>query len=126
MKGLVFLGDGKVEVREFKKPKPASGEVVVKMKAAGLCGSDLHFMHQTAAERAGNLIIAGHEPCGIVDSLGKGVTNVKAGDRISVYHYRGCGHCRACLSGNLFWCQQKRGYGGPIDGSDADYLRSLP
>ena len=122
MKGVVFLGDGKVEVREFRKPEPGSGEVVVKMMVAGLCGSDLHFMHETAAERAGSVIIVGHEPCGVVDTVGEGVTGVREGDKVSVYHYRGCGRCRHCLAGNYFWCPEKRGYGGPIDGSSADFI----
>ena len=122
MKGVVFLGDRRAEVRDFPAPEPGPGEVVVRMKAAGLCGSDLHLYRQTAAERAGNLTIPGHEPCGVVEALGPGVDTVQVGERVSVYHYRGCGHCKHCLAGNLMWCAQARGYGGPIHGSDADLL----
>jgi propanol-preferring alcohol dehydrogenase len=122
MKGVVFPGDRRAEVCEFPKPEPGPGEVVVKMQVAGLCGSDLHLYRQTAAQRADNDTIPGHEPSGIVDSVGPGVTHVDVGDRVSVYHYRGCGHCQQCLAGNIMWCPERRGYGGPIHGADADYL----
>jgi threonine dehydrogenase-like Zn-dependent dehydrogenase len=122
MRGVVFPGDRRAEVRDFPDPEPGPGEVVVRIKAAGLCGSDLHLYRQTAAQRAGNDTIPGHEPSGIVETLGPGVDAVQVGDRVSVYHYRGCGHCRHCRAGNVMWCAERRGYGGPIHGADADLL----
>lgn len=122
MQGVVFLGDRQAEVRAFPDPEPGPAEVVVQLKAGGLCGSDLHLYRQTAAQRAGSNIVPGHEPCGVVAVLGAGVTNVKVGDRVSVYHYRGCGYCKHCQGGNIMWCDQRRGYGGPIHGSDADLI----
>ena len=122
MKGVVFPGDRKAEVRGFPEPKPGPGEVIVRMKAAGLCGSDLHLYRQTAEQRVGNDTIPGHEPSGIVDAVGEGVQGVRVGDRVTVYHYRGCGHCKHCLAGYIQWCPERRGYGGPIHGSDADLL----
>lgn len=67
-------------------------------------------------------MIPGHEPAGIVTECGPGVHRVTTGTRVSVYHYRGCGHCRRCLGGQIMWCAERRGYGGPIHGSDADFL----
>jgi propanol-preferring alcohol dehydrogenase len=67
-------------------------------------------------------MIPGHEPSGVVESVGDEVHNVRKGDRVSIFHYRGCGHCQRCLGGQLQWCPERRGYGGPIHGSDADYL----
>lgn len=122
MRGVIFPGDRRAEVRDFPDPVPGPGEVVVQMKASGLCGSDLHLYRQTAEQRAGNETIPGHEPSGIVAALGEGVTRVKVGERVSVYHYRGCGHCKHCLAGNLMWCAERRGYGGPIHGADADLI----
>jgi propanol-preferring alcohol dehydrogenase len=109
-------------VRDFPDPEPGPDEVVVRIKAAGLCGSDLHLYRQTATQRAGNDIIPGHEPSGVVEALGPGVDTVQVGDRVSVYHYRGCGHCKHCRAGNVMWCAERRGYGGPIHGADADLL----
>jgi L-iditol 2-dehydrogenase len=122
MRGVVFPGDRRAEVRDFADPRPGPGEVVVQMKASGLCGSDLHLYRQTGAQRAGNDTVPGHEPSGVVAALGEGVTTVQVGDRVSVYHYRGCGHCKHCLAGNVMWCPERRGYGGPIHGADADLL----
>ena len=116
MKGVVFPGDRKTEVREFPKPEPGPGQVVVRMKVAGLCGSDLHLYQQTSAQRAGNDTIPGHEPGGVVESVGAGVDTVRVGDRVSVYHYLGCGHCKQCLAGYIQWCPERRGYGGPSHG----------
>ena len=122
MRGVVFLGDRRAEVRDYPDPVPGPGEVVVRMRASGLCGSDLHLYRQTAAQRAGNDTIPGHEPSGVVVQVGPCVDTVRVGDRVSVYHYRGCGHCAQCLAGNVMWCPERRGYGGPIHGADADLL----
>lgn len=122
MRGVVFLGDRRAEVCEFPDPQPGWGEVVVRLKASGLCGSDLHRYRQGAAQRAGNMTIPGHEPCGVVERLGNGVTNVRVGERVSVYHYRGCGYCKHCQGGNIMWCAESRGYGVPIHGSNADFI----
>ena len=122
MRGVVFPGDRKAEVKEFPKPEPGPGEVVVRIRVSGLCGSDLHLYRQTSAQRAGNDTIPGHEPSGVVEAIGEGVHNVQVGDRVSVYHYLGCGHCKHCLAGNIMWCPERRGYGGPIHGADADFL----
>ncbi len=123
MRGILLPGDRRVQVSEFPDPTPGEGEVVVQMRAAAVCGSDLHT-YRTPAERrgAGAGTIPGHEPAGIVVECGPGVHRVTPGTRVSVYHYRGCGHCRRCLGGQIQWCAERRGYGGPIHGSDADYL----
>src|SRR5882672_6046448 len=80
MRGVVFLGNRKLEIREFPDPKPGPGEVVVAMKASGMCGSDLH-PYRAAGNAAASLglggsggpVIAGHEPCGVVAERGSGV-----------------------------------------------------
>jgi (R,R)-butanediol dehydrogenase / meso-butanediol dehydrogenase / diacetyl reductase len=125
VKGLLFPGDRQVRLADFPEPEPGAGEVVVAMRAAAVCGSDLHGYRAPAAvrERAGQYaIIPGHEPSRVVHALGEGVSTVAVGDRVAVYHYRGCGVCENCRGGRLMWCRQRRGYGGPIHGSDADLL----
>ena len=123
MRGVVYLGESEVEVREFERPEPGPGQVVVEMRAAGLCGSDLHKYHSSrewARERKG--MISGHEPAGIVAEAGKGVANVSEGDRVSVYHTVGCGHCAVCLSGTPVFCSDQGAFGRTRDGSHADYM----
>ena len=102
MKGVVFLGDEKLEVRDFPKPEPGPGEVLLQMKASGLCGSDLHFLRtpRSEMEEMGAIdTIKGHEPCGIVAALGSCTRNVKVGDRVMIHHYVGCGGCEYCQTG---------------------------
>ncbi|MGQ9456374.1 MAG: alcohol dehydrogenase catalytic domain-containing protein [Armatimonadota bacterium] len=120
MRGVVLLGDGKLEVREFPDPVPGPGEVVVRVKTAAICGSDIHMYHAPNGRGVGRDVIAGHEPAGIVESVGDGVTSVKPGDRVSVYHYIGCGKCKNCLMGFWQWCLQTKGLGAHINGADAD------
>ena len=102
MQGIVFTGNRTAELREFPDPEPGHGEVVVRIRASGMCGSDLHaYRAATAATDAGTPVIQGHEPCGVVESVGPGVPSHVAapGDRVMVHHYWGCGVCVDCRSG---------------------------
>ncbi|MGD8240327.1 MAG: alcohol dehydrogenase catalytic domain-containing protein [Armatimonadota bacterium] len=123
MRGVVMLGDRSCRLHEFPDPEPGPGEVRVKMMATGICGSDLHTYRQTperARAREGRIL--GHEPCGVVDAVGIGVTRVKEGERVTVYHRLGCGHCPQCAAGRQNTCPDWRGYGGALEGSFADYV----
>jgi threonine dehydrogenase-like Zn-dependent dehydrogenase len=123
MQGMLFLGDKKVGLRDFPDPTPSASQVIVKMKATGLCGSDLRPYRSTLdglGARAS--VIGGHEPCGEVVELGPDVRNLKIGDRVMVHHYSGCGHCEHCLSGWAQLCQNGMTlYGSQAHGGFADY-----
>src|SRR5216117_1686511 len=115
MRGVVFLGNRKLEVRDFPDPKPGPGEVVVAMKASGMCGSDLHPYRAAGNAAAalglggsGGPVIAGHEPCGVVAERGSGVAEADAptGQRVMVHHYKGCGRCKHCRVGWAQLCRQ--------------------
>ena len=123
MRGVVPLGEGRVEVREVADPHPGPGEAVVALRNAGICGSDLHTAHKSWEEigERQNLVI-GHEASGVVAEVGAGVSPALVGTRVSVYHYRGCGVCRYCLAGEIVFCAGKRGYGWHEHGANADYL----
>ena len=124
MKGLVFLGERKAEIREFPDPVAGPGQVVVEMRVSAVCGSDVHVWRlplEGNEERFS--LIQGHEPCGIVKSVGAGVTKVKPGDRVVVYHYLGCGYCEYCSQGEYYYCTEgTRGYGWHVHGSMADLV----
>lgn len=131
MKGLLFLGGKEIVIREFKTPEPSEGEVLIRMKAAGICGSDMQYLYNpTKEERAkarpdgGSCpeVIAGHEPCGVVESVGPNVSYLKPGDRVVVYQISGCGHCLYCLTGQRILCKSKCGLGFDINGAFADYM----
>ena len=75
MKALHFVGDSVAQVRELDQPTPGSGEVLLQMKASGICGSDLGIFRESKSLKTGDLssIIPGHEPVGVVAELGQGV-----------------------------------------------------
>jgi threonine dehydrogenase-like Zn-dependent dehydrogenase len=115
MRGIVFVGNRKVEIREFPDPTPGPGEVVLAIKASGMCGSDLHVYRAAGNAAAalglggsGGPFIAGHEPCGVIAAVGPGVTGGDAllGRRVMNHHYKGCGRCKHCRAG---WSQLCRG-----------------
>ena len=123
MRGVAYLGDRRVEVREYPRPVPNAGEVLIEMRAAGLCGSDLHKYRKNAAwADARNGMIAGHEPSGVVSALGPGVTGIEVGDRVSVYHSLGCGRCGFCVSGTPVLCREEGAFGRTRDGCHADFM----
>ena len=134
MRGAVFLGNRKIEIRNFPDPTPGPGEVVLQMKASGMCGSDLKFYRpapgeaQKALGLGGNAepFIAGHEPCGVIAARGAGVSEREApiGQRVMDHHYAGCGVCGHCRVG---WSQLCREgitvYGVTANGGHAEYLK---
>src|SRR5207247_4831971 len=102
MRGVVFTGDRQLEMMEFPDPTPGDGEVVIEMKASGMCGSDLHqYRRQKGGEAIGGLpaatepVIAGHEPGGIGAAIGPGVPAARAriGERVMVHHSEGLPVC---------------------------------
>jgi len=114
MKGVVFVGDGEVEVRDLDVPVPGQGEVLVEMKASGLCGSDLPWLEKTQKELSAlpRMNPMGHEPCGVIAALGPGARGVEIGQRVVVYHYKGCGRCKYCRIGYEQYCVHGHRYYG--------------
>ena len=135
MRGVVFLGDRQLEMQRFDDPTPGPAEVVLEMKASGMCGSDLKFYRMssdgggTAALGLGGdgePVIAGHEPCGVVVAMGPETSGsgFKTGDRVMVHHYHGCGHCEHCDVGWSQLCQHGiKVYGVTGHGGHADYIK---
>ena len=126
MQGVIFTGGGNVEVREFSVGEPVGTQVLVELRAAGLCGSDMHPYRNPPEYWRQYPIIRGHEPGGIVRQVGEAVSMVKTGDRVSVYHAPTCGHCEPCANGEYFRCTTiGDGYrlaSLKVHGCDADYV----
>jgi propanol-preferring alcohol dehydrogenase len=105
------------------KPAPGPGEVVVKVKAAGICHTELHFL-SGLLNLGVHPVTLGHEVVGVVEEQGAGVSNVKAGDRVILYYYVGCGRCSHCLVGEENLCDALQAeYGFVSDGGFAEYAR---
>jgi threonine dehydrogenase-like Zn-dependent dehydrogenase len=135
MRGVVFTGGRELELMNFPDPTPDPDEVVIEMKASGMCGSDLHqYRRPKAGGETGGLAapstptIAGHEPCGIVAAVGSAVSpaQAKIGQRVMIHHYKGCTVCGHCRSGWAQLCQEVpvTVYGNNGHGGHAAYMKA--
>ena len=126
MKALVFHGAGDIRYEEVETPKPKAGEVLIKVKAVSICGSDLNGFRGINPMRVPPLIM-GHEFAGEVAVLGNGVTNAKLGDKVGVITNLFCGVCSACKAGLTNICDNRLIIGttmkaGSYNGAMADYV----
>ncbi|MDX8366843.1 alcohol dehydrogenase AdhP [Cytobacillus sp. IB215665] len=118
-------------VKEFKKelsvecvekPKASNGQILVKIKACGVCHTDLHAAHGDWKVKPKLPLIPGHEGVGEVVEVGEGVTHLKVGDRVGVpWLYSACGQCEYCLTGRETLCLNQHNAGYSIDGGYAEY-----
>src|SRR5262252_10612312 len=102
MKANVFRGTNKFRIEEVDKPCARAGEAVIRVTLTTICGTDLHIVRGEYPVKPG--LIIGHEPVGIIEELGDGVTGYEIGDRVLVGAITPCGQCRACLSGDGSQC----------------------
>ena len=121
MRGVTFRGNREAELQEFPDPHAGPGDAVLRIRASGLCGTDLHRYRDAEP----TMMITGHEPCGVIEELGPGAPpGLKLGDRVICHHYAGCGVCEICSMGFEQLCP--RGHvtfgGGTAHGANADYI----
>ena len=126
MTGAWLPGDRTVVLREVPVPRPRPGQVLLRMHASTICGSDLRAIYRGhVGPEPYDDVIAGHEPCGEVVEVAPG-GRFAVGDRVVVYHIVGCGHCRECRAGSFITCSatfpDKLAYGYQRDGGHADFL----
>lgn len=111
--GKLRKGPG-IDVFDVKKPKPGSNEVLIEVRATGICGTDLHFYHwdDFAKKRnPGFPKVLGHEFGGIVVKVGEGVKTLKVGDRVAGEPHIPCGNCYYCKVGKAHICENLKIYG---------------
>jgi threonine dehydrogenase-like Zn-dependent dehydrogenase len=121
-------GDSTVDLRRAPVPEPGHGEVVIKVMASTICGSDIRCIyreHTGKGPEGYQGVIAGHEPCGQIVETGRGCRRFRAGDRVIVYHISGCGVCNDCRRGFMISCTNvefRRAYGWQRDGGMAPLM----
>jgi len=128
MTGAYLPGNSTVELREAAVPEPGHGEVLLRMKASTICGSDIRCIyheHLGKGPEGYQGVIAGHEPSGRIVKAGPGCRRFGVGGRVIVYHISGCGVCNDCRRGYMISCtseRYRRAYGWQRDGGMAEFL----
>ena len=128
MKATVFHGPNDIRVEEVPRPRAGAGEAVIRITLTTICGTDLHILRGEYPVKPG--LVIGHEPVGVIEELGEGVTGYEIGDRVLVGAITPCGQCRACLSAQWAQCGHGEGveaiggwrFGNTINGAQAEYL----
>jgi threonine dehydrogenase-like Zn-dependent dehydrogenase len=128
VRAAVFRGVGDIRLEEVERPHAGVGEAVVRIKLTTICGTDLHILRGEYPVRPG--LVLGHEPVGVIEELGAGVSGYAVGDRVIIGAITPCGQCHACLSGYLSQYGRENGYqalggwrfGNTINGAQAEYL----
>lgn len=116
MKAIVAHAAKDLRLEERDRPVPGAGQVLIRMQAGGICGSDLHYYQHGGfgVVRLKEPMILGHEVSGIVETLGDGVTELQAGQLVAVSPSRPCGACEYCRSGKQNHCLNMRFYGSAM------------
>ena len=128
MKAAYLPGNSTVEMRTVEVPAPGHGEVLLRIEASTICGSDIRCIfheHLGKGPEGYQGVIAGHEPAGQIVETGPGCRRFKAGDRVVVYHISGCGVCNDCRRGYMISCTNttyRRAYGWQRDGGMAEFM----
>lgn len=123
MRAARFHGAGlDITIEEIPYPVPGPGEVVVALAACGVCGSDVHFLEGMPVP-AGVPITLGHEPAGVIESVGEHVTGWVPGDHVALHLGNGCGTCRTCKAGHANCCPHLVAPGLHIDGGFAEAIK---
>ncbi|MCD6377065.1 MAG: alcohol dehydrogenase catalytic domain-containing protein [Caldisericaceae bacterium] len=103
MKQAVMIKPGKIEIRDVPEPKPGKGEVLLRIKRIGVCGSDIHVWHGKHPYTS-YPVVQGHEFSGIVEEVGEGVENIRVGSKATAVPQIVCGKCGPCLRGDYHIC----------------------
>lgn len=122
MKALVYEGPWQMPLRHVDEPQPGRGEIVIDVKAVGICGSDIHGYRGTTGRRKPPIVM-GHEFSGVVSSLGEGVSHFSVGDRVVAQPLISCGECDNCRAGLGNICVNRSGLGMNVPGAYAEKVK---
>lgn len=116
------MGEGFLELRDVREPEAGAGQVKIQVRAAGICGSDLHIWKGDIGIPLNPPVILGHEFAGVITELGEGVTGLSVGQRVTAENsHTVCGRCEYCMTGDYNLCLERRATGYAFDGAFAPY-----
>lgn len=124
MKAAVMYGKENMRVQEYPTPEINDNEVLVRVKSAAICGTDVR-MYRNGVKNVDedHPLIIGHEMAGVIEKVGKNVTAYTPGMRVAVAPNMGCGICDDCIRGNGHMCKEYKALGISLDGGFAEYVR---
>lgn len=122
MKAARLVEIGKpLQLSEIERPSPGPGDVLVRIRAAGICHSDVHYRAGTSG--VGPLPqTLGHEVAGVVEEVGEAVAGLRPGDRVCLHYLLSCGQCHFCRTGHEQFCPEGKMIGKHVDGGFAEYI----
>lgn len=129
MKALVKYGleDGDVEVRDVPEPELVPGNVLIRARAVGVCGSDIHMWRNKQSWKTRQPVILGHETAGVIEAVADDVDGWQVGDRVVCETAASiCGTCTLCRTGRYNLCPRREGYGATRDGAFGELLLAEP
>ncbi len=126
MKALVKYGNkaNELEIRDVPVPVIGGDDVLLEVRAAGICGWDIEMWRHKMAGTFNVPVIQGHEFCGVIKETGRNIKDFKPGQRVvSETAAQICGKCPQCLTGNYHLCPERKGFGYGVDGAFAEYVK---
>ncbi len=122
MKASLFMGKGRFEVKDVEIPHIGSGDILVRNKFCGVCGTDVHIFHgEPGSADVNPPVVLGHEYSGEVVEIGENVRSIRVGDHVTIDPNIYCGKCRFCRNGKKQLCESMEAIGVTRDGGFAEY-----
>ncbi|MXV60480.1 alcohol dehydrogenase catalytic domain-containing protein [Natronorubrum sp. JWXQ-INN-674] len=121
MRAIVTDGNNDIWEEDRERPVPGAGEALVRVRAVGICGSDIGLIRGEGPPWTDYPLVPGHEVCAEVVELGPGIDSLSVGDRVSLHGFVYCGTCRACREGRYYQCTSLEEIGFTIDGGYREY-----
>lgn len=122
MKAVVLNAPNDFAPTELPKPKISDNEMLLQMKKAAICGTDMRILTGAKTKGVRYPSVIGHEMCGVIAEVGKNVTGFEAGDKVSIANVIPCGSCPACLEGRENACMNRKAIGYEFNGGFEEYI----
>ncbi len=121
MKTLLYPAFDQLEIADQNRPEPGAGEVLLRVEACGICGSELEAFRKRSPRRVPPLVM-GHEFCGVIEAVGPQIHQFSSGQRVVSHSLFGCGKCVRCMRGNTHLCANRQLFGMNRQGGFAEFV----
>ena len=122
MKAVVLKGPNDFEATEIEKPVIGDNDILLEMKKAAICGTDMRILNGTKTRGVRYPSVIGHEMCGVICEVGKDVKGFEVGEKVSIANVIPCGSCPACLAGRENACMNRKAIGYEFNGGFEEYI----